>query len=67
MDIEMKPMLPLDFSLNVKSEGNPSLSINGKSDGPNGLLSPEKGSSSAFKVVTPKHSDGKIFLPFNIS
>lgn len=56
---EMKPLLPLDFSLSVKSEGNSSLmTTSHKADGPM-LLSPEKGSSSAFKVVTPKNSDGK--------
>lgn len=58
---EMKPLLPLDFSLSVKSEGNSSLTnmtSSHKADGPM-LLSPEKGSSSAFKVVTPKNSDGK--------
>lgn len=59
---EMKPLLPLDFSLSVKSEGNSSLTnmtASHKADGPM-LLSPEKGSSSAFKVVTPKNSDGKL-------
>ena len=59
---EIKPNLPLDFSLSVKTEGTHSLSMNLKNDGGTVLLSPEKGSSSAFKVVTPKHSDGKTFL-----
>lgn len=55
---EMKPLLPLDFSLNVKTEVNSNLSM--KNDVSSALLSPEKGSSSAFKVVTPKNSDGKF-------
>lgn len=66
MDVaEMKTsQLPLDFSLNVKTEGVTNLNIqvrtadNGASSM---LISPEKGSQSAFKVVTPKHTDGKSF------
>jgi len=55
---DMKPQLPLDFSLNVKSEGNSNISSNVKTDVTSVLLS-EKGSQSAFKVVTPKNTDGK--------
>lgn len=66
----MKPLLPLDFSLNMKSEMSVNLTLtdnamvakrDATTTGTSGggmLLSPEKGSSSAFKVVTPKHSDG---------
>lgn len=57
----MKPQLPLDFSLNVKSEGNANICSNVKTDVTSVLLS-EKGSQSAFKVVTPKNTDGKRFL-----
>lgn len=42
MEVSPIKAIPLDFSLNVKTE-----SIS------------EKGSQSAFKVVTPKHADGK--------
>lgn len=106
MDIsEMKPLLPLDFSLSMKSEmsltslGGAADPIMSKRDGGitshnnnnngsstnnnnhnqihtncNGgtgggmLLSPEKGSSSAFKVVTPKHCDGrsKEYMIYNL-
>lgn len=56
---DMKPQLPLDFSLNVKSETNSNISRNVKTDVTSVLLS-EKGSQSAFKVVTPKNTDGKF-------
>lgn len=54
--------LPLDFSLNVKTEGVTNLNIHVKTadNGASMLISPEKGSQSAFKVVTPKHTDGKL-------
>lgn len=53
--------LPLDFSLNVKTEGITNLNIHVKASesSANMLISPDKGSQSAFKVVTPKHADGK--------
>lgn len=56
-----KSQLPLDFSLNVKADGLTNLNIHVKSaeNGANMLISPEKSSQSAFKVVTPKHADGK--------
>lgn len=94
MDIaEMKPLLPLDFSVSMKSEmsltalgstdpmakrdggvmshnsnSSNSSNHNNNNNHPNCnggtgggmLLSPEKGSSSAFKVVTPKHCDGRL-------
>lgn len=56
--------LPLDFSLNVKSEAITNLNIRVKSNGDsaptaNMLISPDKNSQSAFKVVTPKqNTDG---------
>lgn len=55
-----KIQLPLDFSLNVKTEkpANISISVN-SDDGSTVILSPEKMSTSAFKVVTPKNADGK--------
>lgn len=53
--------LPLDFSLNVKTDGVANLNIHVKANnGTSMLISPEKGSQSAFKVVTPKHADGKL-------
>lgn len=60
---DMKPQLPLDFSLNVKSEGNANVCGNVKTDVTSVLLS-EKGSQSAFKVVTPKNTDGKCPLMY---
>lgn len=53
--------LPLDFSLNVKTDGVANLNIHVKAanTGTSMLISPEKSSQSAFKVVTPKHADGK--------
>lgn len=53
--------LPLDFSLNVKAEGVTNLNIHVKNadNGASMLISPDKNSQSAFKVVTPKHTDGK--------
>lgn len=63
MDVaEMKTsQLPLDFSLNLKTEGVTNLNIHVKTaeNGASMLISPEKVSQSAFKVVTPKHTDGK--------
>lgn len=65
--------LPLDFSLNVKAEGVTNLNIHVKTaeNGASMLISPDKSSQSAFKVVTPKHADGKLstfqFWPANIS
>lgn len=55
--------LPLDFSLNVKAEGVTNLNIHVKAadNGTSMLISPDKGSQSAFKVVTPKNTDGKCF------
>lgn len=55
------PQLPLDFSLNVKAEGVTNLNIHVKAaeNGASMLISPEKNSHSAFRVVTPKHADGK--------
>lgn len=55
------PQLPLDFSLNVKSDGITNLNIHVKTaeNGASMLISPDKSSQSAFKVVTPKHADGK--------
>lgn len=54
--------LPLDFSLNVKAEGVTNLNIHVKTaeNGASMLISPDKSSQSAFKVVTPKHADGKL-------
>lgn len=63
--------LPLDFSLNVKSEAIANLNIHVKSNGnsapaANMLISPDKNSQSAFKVVTPKQStDGMCYFPFD--
>lgn len=57
--------LPLDFSLNVKAEGVTNLNIHVKAtteSSANMLISPDKSSQSAFKVVTPKHADGKFKL-----
>lgn len=56
------PQLPLDFSLNVKAEGVTNLNIQVKAaeNGTSMLISPDKNSHSAFKVVTPKHADGKF-------
>lgn len=53
--------LPLDFSLNVKADGVTNLNIHVKTaeNGASMLISPDKSSQSAFKVVTPKHADGK--------
>lgn len=53
--------LPLDFSLNMKTDGLTNLNIQVKTseNGASMLISPDK-SSSAFKVVTPKHADGKL-------
>lgn len=53
--------LPLDFSLNVKADGVTNLNIQVKTaeHGASMLISPDKNSQSAFKVVTPKHADGK--------
>lgn len=58
--------LPLDFSLNVKAEGVTNLNIHVKTaeNGASMLISPDKSSQSAFKVVTPKHADGKLCLRF---
>lgn len=62
--------LPLDFSLNVKSEAITNLNIHVKSNGDsaptaNMLISPDKSSQSAFKVVTPKqNTDGMCDFPF---
>lgn len=58
--------LPLDFSLNVKAEGVTNLNIHVKTaeNGASMLISPDKSSQSAFKVVTPKHADGKLCLCF---
>lgn len=62
--------LPLDFSLNVKSEAIAALNIHVKSNGDNAptanmLISPDKSSQSAFKVVTPKqNTDGMCYFPF---
>lgn len=62
--------LPLDFSLNVKSEAIAALNIHVKSNGDNTptanmLISPDKSSQSAFKVVTPKqNTDGMCYFPF---
>lgn len=58
------PQLPLDFSLNVKTEGITNLNIHVKTSehSANMLISPDKSSQSAFKVVTPKHADGKSIL-----
>ncbi|XP_031623379.1 zinc finger protein 782 [Contarinia nasturtii] len=52
--------LPLDFSLNVKADGLTNLNIQVKTaeHGASMLISPDKSSQSAFKVVTPKHADG---------
>lgn len=54
---------PLDFSLRLKSEDtHNSMAVS--------LLSPQNGigTSSAFKVVTPKgKTDGKLFFFFQIS
>lgn len=54
--------LPLDFSLNVKTDGLTNLNIQVKTseNGSSMLISPDKSSQSAFKVVTPKHADGKL-------
>lgn len=54
--------LPLDFSLNVKADGVTNLNIHVKTaeNGASMLISPDKSSQSAFKVVTPKHADGKF-------
>lgn len=63
MDVtELKStQLPLDFSLNVKADGVANLNIHVKANnGTSMLISPEKSSQSAFKVVTPKHTDGKF-------
>lgn len=63
--------LPLDFSLNVKSEALTNLNILVKSNGDsapttNMLISPDKNSQSAFKVVTPKHNaDGMLYNIFH--
>lgn len=65
MDVaELKSsQLPLDFSLNVKTDGVANLNIHVKANnGTSMLISPEKGSQSAFKVVTPKHADGKLLF-----
>lgn len=73
--MEMIPQLPLDFS-RVKTESSASVLSSMVSGGVGGghhhnkgemvmgnmLLAPEKGSTSAFKVVTPKNSDGKLCL-----
>lgn len=63
--------LPLDFSLNVKTEGISNLNIHVKTseNHTNMLISPDKSMQSAFTVVTPKHADGNyiksiIFLLF---
>ncbi|KAJ6649898.1 Zinc finger protein [Pseudolycoriella hygida] len=57
-------------TLNVKSEGNSNVNINSnvKTDVTSVLLS-EKGSQSAFKVVTPKNTDGirNGLLPFPLN
>lgn len=63
MDVsEMKTaQLPLDFSLNVKTDGVTNLNIHVKASDTssnNMLISSDKNSQSAFKVVTPKHADG---------
>lgn len=53
--------LPLDFSLNVKTDGAANLNIHVKTNentSSSMLISSDKNSQSAFKVVTPKHADG---------
>lgn len=67
MDVsEMKTaQLPLDFSLNVKTDGVTNLNIHVKTNdntSNNMLISSEKNSQSAFKVVTPKHADGMSII-----
>lgn len=69
--------LPLDFSLNVKADGLTNLNIQVKTaeNGASMLISPDKSSQSAFKVVTPnrQHADGKskcdsrIFRSFDLN
>lgn len=57
--------LPLDFSVNVKTEkpANISISVSSSDNMPTTvLLSPDKVSTSAFKVVTPKNADGKFHI-----
>lgn len=57
--------LPLDFSLNVKTEGISNLNIHVKTSehNTNMLISPDKSMQSAFTVVTPKHADGNYITP----
>lgn len=61
------PQLPLDFSLNVKADGLTNLNIQVKTaeNGASMLISPDKNSQSAFKVVTPKHADGKSLSDYS--
>lgn len=62
METMKASQLPLDFSLNVKTDGLTNLNIQVKTaeNGASMLISPDKSSQSAFKVVTPKHADGKL-------